>query len=281
MSRDARLTPARPDLASRDLEGVVAAARYVDPQAMQAKTPATAIRGAPAADAEQLNQLLFGERFVVLEVRDGFAWGQALRDGYVGFVAADDLGPAGPEPTHWVSALRTYAFAQPSIKTAAQGPFSLNALAAVEAREGRFAKVAGAGWIVEQHLTPIGRWEDDWAGVAERFLEAPYLWGGRESLGLDCSGLAQQALMACGRACPRDSDQQAAGVGRPVTLEEVTRGDLVFWRGHVAIALDARRIIHANAHHMAVAVEPLEEAVRRIAAAGAGEPTAVRRPFRP
>ena len=175
-----------------------------------------------------------------------------------------------------MAAIRTYAFAEPSIKTRAGGPYSLNALAAVEAQEGRLCKVAGAGWIAAEHLAPIGVFETDLAAVAERFLGAPYLWGGRESLGLDCSGLVQQALFACGLACPRDTDQQA-GLGRPIAGNEFGRGDLVFWKGHVAIGLDETRIVHANGHHMMVAIEPLATAVSRIAAADVGLPTAYRR----
>ena len=133
---------------------------------------------------------------------------------------------------------------------------------------------AAGGWFVDEHLVPIGQAEADHAAVAERFVGAPYLWGGRESLGLDCSGLVQQALYACGRDCPRDSDQQAA-MGRPV--EAPRRGDLVFWRGHVAIMISEVDIIHANAWHMAVAVEPLGEAVARIGRLGGGEPTVYRR----
>ncbi|HEV7383963.1 MAG TPA: NlpC/P60 family protein, partial [Phenylobacterium sp.] len=184
--------------------------------------------------------------------------------------------PLPPEATHRVGALRTYAFAAPSIKTQATGPYSMNALVAVEAREGRLAKVSGAGWVAAEHLTPIGTFETDMAGVAERFLGAPYLWGGRESLGLDCSGLVQAALFACGHACPRDTDQQAE-LGREIAREDFGRGDLVFWNGHVAIALDEARVVHANGFHMMVAVEPLETAIARIDAAGVGRPTTYRR----
>jgi cell wall-associated NlpC family hydrolase len=130
--------------------------------------------------------------------------------------------------------------------------------------------------MAAEHLAPIGVFETDWAGVAERFLGAPYLWGGRESLGLDCSGLVQQALNACGLACPRDADQQA-GLGHEIDRSAFARGDLVFWKGHVAIGLDETRIVHANGFHMAVAIEPLETALSRIEAAGVGRPTALRR----
>lgn len=277
MSRDPRVTLARGDLAARVLEGVVAAGAYADPQALVAIVPAVALRRAPSLAAEQLDQLLFGEIFDVLDDRDGFAWGQSRRDGYVGFVESVALAPAGDLPTHRVAAIRTYAFAEPSIKTRAFGPYSINALVRIEAREGRFAKAAGAGWFVEDHLAPIGRFEADPVAVAERFLGAPYLWGGRESLGLDCSGLTQQALLACGVAYPRDTDQQEQR-GRPLAAQDLRRGDLVFWKGHVAMMLDAERIIHANAHHMATAIEPLSQTRARYVAAGVGEPTAYRRP---
>ncbi|WP_199229102.1 C40 family peptidase [Caulobacter endophyticus] len=275
---DPRLTLARPDLADIALEGIVAAERYDAPKALQVTAPTAALRKAPAADAEQWNQLLFGERFAVLDVKDGFAWGQAARDGYVGWVAQADLGPLGEPATHQVASLRTYAFSEPNIKSRPQGLYSLGALVTVEAREGRFAKGAGAGWFVEAHLAPIGLASAiDPAEVALGFLGAPYQWGGRESLGLDCSGLVQQALGAVGKAVPRDTDMQFSFF-QPIEEAERRRGDLVFWKGHVAVLLDRDTIVHANAHHMAVAVEPLAEAITRIDAAGVGQPTGWRRP---
>lgn len=267
MKHDPRITPWRDGIAARSLEGVLEAEVYLDPRAMSCAAAATAIRSGPDANAEQMDQLLFGERFEVLEEEGAWLFGQAARDGYVGFVEAAALAPAGPMPTHRVAAIRTYAFAEASIKTRASGPFSVNSLVAVDAVEGRLARVAGAGWMTAAHLDPIGVFDEDWAAVAERFLGAPYLWGGRESLGLDCSGLVQQALLACGRACPRDTDQQQA-LGEAIDAADFGRGDLVFWKGHVAMGLGEGRIIHANAHHMAVAIEPLTEAVTRISAAG-------------
>jgi len=274
---DPRVTPIRDGVAGSSLEGIVRAEVYLDPTVRVCVMPATGIHRSPDLRSEQMDQLLFGETFEVIEEEaNGFVWGQARRDGYVGFVWAHALAPPGAEPTHRISALRTYAFAEPSIKSRAGGPFSMNALVAVEATEGRLVKVAGAGWMAAEHLGPIGLFETDWAAVAERFLGAPYLWGGRESLGLDCSGLVQQALFACGIACPRDADQQAE-LGREISRDEFGRGDLVFWKGHVAIGLDGERIVHANGHHMMVAIERLETALTRIEAAGSGKPTTFRR----
>lgn len=277
MKHDPRITPWRDGVAARSLEGILAAEVYLDPKAMSCVAAAAAIRSAPEAGAEQMDQLLFGERFEVLEEEGAWLFGQSVRDGYVGFVEAAALGPAGPLPTHRVSALRTYAFAEPSIKSRALGPYSLNSLVRVEAAEGRLAKVAGAGWMTADHLSPIGEFEDDWAAVAERFVGAPYLWGGRESLGLDCSGLVQQALFACGRGCPRDTDMQES-LGAAIDAEAFDRGDLVFWKGHVALGLGEGRIVHANGHHMATVIEPLADAIARIEAAGVGAPTGYRRP---
>jgi len=276
MKHDPRITPWRDGIAARSLEGVLEAEVYLDPKAMGCAVAATAIRSAASHDAEQMDQLLFGERFEVLEEEGAWVFGQAARDGYVGFVEAAALQPAGAMPTHRVSALRTYAFAEASIKSRAIGPCSINSLVTVDAVEGKLAKVAGLGWMTATHLSPIGEFEDDWAAVAERFVGAPYLWGGRESLGLDCSGLVQQALFACGRACPRDTDQQQA-LGAPIEAADFGRGDLVFWKGHVAMGVGDGRIVHANGHHMATVIEPLSEAIARIDAAGSGQPTAYRR----
>ena len=187
------------------------------------------------------------------------------------------LGDVGDPATHWVSALRTYAFAEPSIRAKAFGPLTMNALVTVDGQEdGAFLHAVGAGWIARRHLRPVGETPTDFVEIAEQFLGAPYLWGGRDSLGLDCSGLIQQALYACGHACPRDTDQQAR-LGREAPGNALIRGDMVFWKGHVGVMLDGARLLHANAHHMAVAVEPLGEAIQRIDAAGVGQPLSFRR----
>jgi hypothetical protein len=269
---DPRITLARPDLAAADLQGLIRAAAYAPTHAHHCVVPSAALRSSPDPAAEQLDQLLFGEIFDVLEVKAGWAWGQARRDGYVGFVASHALAQGAPAATHRISALRAYGFSAPDIKSPPVGLYSLNALVRVGAQEGRFMHAEGAGWFASNQLSAIGAFEADPASVAETFLGAPYLWGGRDSLGLDCSGLVQQALYACGRACPRDSDQQAK-LGVPVAREALARGDLVFWRGHVGMMLDPTRMIHANAFHMKVAIEPLQDTLGRI-----GEAMAYRRP---
>lgn len=279
MKLDPRTTPIRDGVASRRLEGLVEAEVYLDPRPRVCVRPAAGIHAAPDAGAEQMDQLLFGETFEVLEEEaNGWVWGQAARDGYVGFVTAAALAEPGPRPTHRIAALRTFAFETPSIKSRALGAYSMNSLVAVEEVEGRLAKVWGAGWMPVQHLAPIGTVEADPAAVAESYLGAPYLWGGRESIGLDCSGLVQQAMLACGQACPRDTDQQEIVIGEEIGRQAFGRGDLVFWKGHVAIGLDGERIVHANGHHMRVEIEGLDEAIERIEKAGSGKPTSFRRP---
>ena len=273
---DRRVTLARGDLGRAELEGIVRAGAFADVAARQLTAPAAAVRAAPDAAAEMVDQILLGEGFDVLETTGDFAWGQARRDGYVGYVATAALGEVGPAPTHWISALRTYAFAEPKVRAAPFGPLSMNALVTVEEVSGTWSRASGAGWIASRHLTPIGHVLDDYVAVAELYLGAPYLWGGRDSLGLDCSGLLQQAFYACGRTGPRDTDMQER-LGAAADPAALARGDLVFWKGHMGVMVDGARLLHANAHHMAVAIEPLAEAVARIDAAGVGKPTAYRR----
>ncbi len=278
MKADPRITLARPDLADARLEGILRAERFALPSPRQCAAPLTALRADPRVDAEQVSQLLFGERFDVLEETNGFGWGQARRDGYVGYAPLDHLAPAGNPATHWICARATHAFAGPSIKAPAAGTLSFGAMVAITEESEALALAPAIGWIARTHLMPVGMTLEDPAAVAEGFLGAPYLWGGRGSDGLDCSGLVQQALFACGRACPRDTYQQAT-LGSGVAREDLARGDLVFWRGHVGIMLDAARLIHANAYHMAVAIEPFADAATRISARGGGEPTAFRRAY--
>jgi hypothetical protein len=278
---DRRLVLARPELAAASLEGVARAAAYGDPEPLICVKPSAALRARPDAGVEQMTQLLFGEAFDVLDESDGWAFGQARRDRYVGYVEAASLGAPVGLPTHWASHLRTYAFVEPDVKAPMAGLISMNSLCLVEGREGRFSKVAGLGFVHYGHLKPIGEYRDDPAAVALEYLGAPYHWGGRESLGVDCSGLVQNALHACGMSCPRDSDLQAAELGDAIDPGELARGDLVGWTGHIGIMIDTTRIVHANGHHMATTVERLDEVVERIAASGSGRPTAYRRLRRP
>ena len=275
---DPRQRLARPDLADRRLEGQVRAASYAAVRPMRCAGPACGLHEAPDAGSVQQDQLLYGETFDVLDMRNGWAWGQARRDGYVGFVRSDALGPAKEAPTHRVSALRTVGLAAPELKAAARGVYSMNALVAVGEERDGFLDAGPAGWIFARHLAPLGHFEAEPATVAERYFGTPYLWGGRDSLGIDCSGLVQQALYACGRACPRDTDQQMQAFPAEIGPDAVQRGDLIFWDGHVGMMLDEARLLHANSHHMAVAIERLSTVIDRNLAAGNGEPLGARRP---
>ena len=268
MSADARTLLARPDLADVRLEGLVRAGRFAAATPMRCAAPLAGVLDAAADGAKQEDELLFGELFEVLETRAGWAWGQARRDGYVGFVRTEALAAAGEAPTHRVAVLRTCGFARPDLKSKVLGLLSLNSLVRPREIQNGYVDCGEAGWITARHLAPIGAFETDPVCVAELYLGAPYVWGGRSSLGLDCSGLVQQAFYAAGRACPRDTDQQMAAFTQAPRRSELIRGDLVFWKGHMGLMLDGVRLLHANAHHMATAIEPLDEALARIEQAG-------------
>jgi cell wall-associated NlpC family hydrolase len=268
VSFDPRVTPARPDLAAKHLAGAVAAARFVEGEAREVIDAQAPVRRHPMPDAPLLTEALMGERVTIYEFDDeGWAWGQLASDGYVGYLPANALMPPRAAPTHKVTALRTFAFPGPSIKAPPTVSPPLGSRLAVLREQDRFA-VAAAGYLPAGHLAPLDRFEQDFVAVAERFLGTPYLWGGKTSYGLDCSGLVQVALDACGIACPRDSDMQETALGTSIALADARRGDLIFWRGHVAIVRDAAMMLHANAYHMAVVIEPMAEAIARIEAAG-------------
>lgn len=234
--------------------------------AFQVIVPAASVRKQPAPAGELGTQALHGEMVDVYRHQDGFCLAQLRRDRYVGWIRLEDLSAPSLPATHKVSALRTFGFAEADLKSAPLAMLSLGARVAVTGRtQGSWIECEEAGWVHERHLAGLADFGTDAAGIAERYLGAPYLWGGRGSLGLDCSGLVQQAFEACGVILPRDSDMQAEWAGTVVAEGEASRrGDLVFWDGHVGILTAPDVMLHANAFHFEVAAEPLAHAVARI-----------------
>lgn len=276
---DKRLHAVRADLADAALEGRVDAHRFTTGRPMIVCAPLAAMRRRPQADAPLDTQVLHGETLNVFDVADGFAWAQSQTDSYVGYVplAALSAVPSAPM-THRVATARTFIYPAPDLKQPTDVALPLGAQVRVLSAEGDYARTE-SGFIFAAHLAPLDHHRKDWVGVAESLIGVPYLWGGRSPLGLDCSALVQLSLLVCGHQAPRDSDMQEQGLGRPLSSggEELGRGDLVFWKGHVGVLRDEATLLHANAHHMLVASEPLDFAVARIKAKGGGDITSIRR----
>jgi cell wall-associated NlpC family hydrolase len=277
---DPRLTPARGDLAAKFLEGKVVAERFVVGEEFEIADALTPVRCAPSPDAELATQALKGERATIYDRNgEGWAWGQLNSDGYVGWLPDRALAKPTDKATHKVTALRTFAFPGPSIKLPPAETLVMGTLVAVLREENSFAVTREGWYLPRQHVGVIDSRVADFVSVAEQFAGTPYLWGGKSSLGIDCSGLVQVSLNAAGISCPRDSDMQQGGLGRAIEKSEarkLERGDLIFWKGHVAIVRDAKTIVHANAHHMATVIENTRDATARIKAAGS-EIAAIRR----
>lgn len=269
---DPRTHAWREDLAAEELRGRVAASRYVTGSAGRVAVSILPLRRRPEATAPLDTEAVLGERLTVLDEANGWVWVQLARDRYVGYVARDGVSPEMIEATHRVQALGTFVYPRADIKAPPLLHLPLGAEIAVAHADGQFAQLVTGGYVILRHIAERSRFARDFVDVAERFIGTPYLWGGRTRLGLDCSGLLQIALEAAGFAAPRDSDMQEAQLGSavlvPDDLEGLERGDLVFWPGHVGIMVDGVMMVHANAHHMAVAVEPLTVAVERGRKAG-------------
>jgi cell wall-associated NlpC family hydrolase len=285
-SLDRRLHPVRPDLAAESYRGRVEADAFAPGVAMRVAVDSVALRPVPDPARSIDTEALHGEIVTVYETRgDGWAWGQLQTDGYVGYLPAKALGPVGAQPTHRVACLRSYRYPDAELKSPPLGLLSMGARVRVTGhattRGLEFALLDDGSAMVARHLEPLDHREADWVGVAESFLGTPYLWGGRTSLGLDCSAIIQLAAAAGGLDLPRDTDMQERGAGEPLDiasgLPALQRGDLVFWKGHVGIMRDGETLLHANGFTMSVASEPLAPAVARIARNEWGAVTAVRR----
>lgn len=278
---DPRRHAVREDLADARLMGRAAATRFIEGRPGQVRVAVAPVFSTPDAGAALTTQLLFGESVRVFEEQAGWAWLQGEADGYVGYAPAAAIGRDISAPTHRVAALSAPALVRPELKSPPLVDLPMGARLRVEREEAGFAVLAIGAFVPMQHLVPVGTHASEPVAVAEQLLGSPYLWGGRTRAGLDCSGLVQIALQAAGIAAPRDTDMQQAEVGRALEIRDdvsgLQRGDLVFWRGHVGIMADGAHLLHANAHHMRVVIEPLAEAVARIKGAGS-EIIAVRRP---
>lgn len=279
---DRRLNAYRSDLAEIALRGRVEAERYVEGAPATLAAPVTPLRARPDAACGTDTEVLHGEGVRVLDTADGWAWVKADLDGYVGYLPEVALARQAPAPTHIVTVPRTFVYSGADLKFPQAFALSMGSRIAVtgeaETRGTRYFLLEGGRAIVANHCAPIGQAaSDDYVVIATRFLETPYLWGGRSGFGIDCSGLVQTSMLMTGRTVERDTDMQAARLGTPIARDELRRGDLVFWKGHVAIMEDERTLIHANGHTMTVAHEGLEEAIARIGWLY-GQPTGYRRP---
>jgi cell wall-associated NlpC family hydrolase len=276
---DPRLTPAREDLAADFLRSVVKVAAYASGVRRQVRLPYAPLHGRPDGASGRLTEALMGEGFTVYEDSNGWSWGQLDADGYVGYMPSVALGEPGAPATHRVGSLRTFVYARPDLKSQALGALSLGARVTATAGEGEFTAIDAGGWVFTGHLKPVAETEPDYLTTAIRFIGVPYLWGGKTSLGLDCSGLVQVSLQFAGIECPRDSDMQAAVLGEAVEPDArlARRGDLVFFPGHVGLVIDDGVLLHANAWDMMVSPHPLRYVVAEVAKKHPSPVTAIRR----
>lgn len=272
---DRRLTPFSGRIALASLQGAVGAEGFTEGEAASVSVPLADLLRAPGGARDR--QLLLGDMLTVIDTRDDHVFVQAAKDGYCGWLAMAHVGPA-VAATHWVAATASHLYRAPKVQAPDIAALSMGARLHVTGTENGFAQTT-MGYVPAAHLQPIGQFATDPVTVAKGFLGCAYLWGGNSHAGLDCSGLVQIAMLACGHRFPGDSDLQEK-IGTEIAPEAtLQRGDLLFWKGHVAMVVDETRLIHANGHSMSVAYETIGACIERIARQGGGPVTARKRPI--
>ena len=271
---DRRLHPATRRRAHVSLRGLVAAEEFTDGTPLRVCVPLVDLLAAPQGPRDR--QLWLGDGFLVIDRDQGQAFGRADKDGSCGWLPESALADS-PAPTHHVITPGTHLYPESRVQSPETAALPMGAGLTVLAMTESWAETT-LGFVPARHLAPIGIWAADPVSVAETLLGSPYLWGGNSRAGIDCSGLVQLARLACGLPCLADSDQQQSLGAALSETEPLRRGDLLFWRGHVAMIVDPTRLIHANGHTMSVAYEPIVECIARIAAQSGGPVTHRRRP---
>lgn len=279
---DQRLNAYRPDLADERLRGIIDAPRYVTGKLMRVIAPVAALYKVPDRKSERQSECLFGEDVLVFDIADKFCWVQSLQDGYVGYVEQVNLGDFQSTATHIVIAPRSFQYENADLRSPMVSALSIGSKVTIvgesETRATLYAKLDNGNYVIADHLVPVAHIISDYVSTAENLIHTPYLWGGKSGLGIDCSGLVQLSMMMAGKRVLRDTDMQVNTIGTDIDPSDgLQRGDLVFWKGHVAIMVDHQNIIHANGASMNVKIEPLEQAIARIARHYA-QPTCYRRP---
>ncbi|MDC3003771.1 C40 family peptidase [Paracoccaceae bacterium] len=255
------MTPANETVACSTLKGKIKHANFVEAKNYQVNVPFVDLLGSP--DGKRNRQLIYGSKVKYFSAAKGWAFIQNTYDNYVGYVPESTIA-SETQKTHIVTAPLAHVFMEPNIKSKNIEILPLAARVSGEMIGNGFLETE-LGWISVSQLKRKTELSKDPVEVSKLLQNAPYLWGGNTTLGIDCSGLIQISLLLCGIDCPGDSDQQMNTLGQNIDIGSPRKkGDIIFWKGHVAWALNERQILHANAYHMATVIEEANEAIERI-----------------
>ena len=263
MRFDRRITAIRKDIASDYFKGLIKRKKFVEGVKHTVISNYSPLHSSKSSTIS--SQLLFGEQVYVFDQSNGWSWVQGMRDGYVGYTPSKNLKKQRIKSSHKVSSLRTFVYSSSNIKSDVITYLSLNSLVLISDRRNNFVKIKNLGWCFKNDFEKISKSNFNIVELSKKYLGTPYLWGGRDSMGIDCSGLVLNIMQMNCINFPRDTDLQESFVTKSIKYEKNLRaGDLVFWKGHVAMMVDKKNIIHANAFHMITNIEPLQTVKKRI-----------------
>ncbi len=224
-------------------------------------SPVISLHKKPSVKSEIVTQMIFGESFSVIKKSSKWLKIKIKEDQYKGFIKNKNFYNY-LRPTHKVRCLKAKILKFPNKKKIIN-EISFGSKIRVTDKKGKFLKFS-KGWVAKKDVSPITFKEKNLFRKIEIFKNIKYKWGGKSFKGIDCSALVQVFLNFNNKFCPRDAKDQVKYFKKNIKFKELKKNDIIYWKGHVAIALSSKKLIHAYGPFKKTVIMGIDQTIKRI-----------------
>ena len=215
----------------------------------------------PSKTSEVTSQILYGEKFKILSKIKNWIKIKTLFDNYTGFIKNPKF-VKKYNTKYKVSSLKARIFKKPGIKT--NGWLPLASKLSVFEENKNYIQIEKNKWIKKADIKKLNHKEKNFVKIFKKFLNVKYVWGGKTFQGIDCSALLQIFFFYNNSFYPRDTKDQIKYTKKNSKKRLFKKGDIIFWKGHVAMCLNSKQLIHAYGPEKKVIIMPIIETISRI-----------------